>query len=538
MASQGVSRGDLVPLSERLRTLRLYRLFAVALLAIAWLAYPPSRGASAPVLAIVTAGYLCASITIETIWRACRPPTSFLLGALILLDGVFLAWASYGTGGLASPVGYLVLLQLTSVALIASWRTAVKLAIWSSLLLLCAYYAQRTGVLGQLGNPHVNFGGGYRDVVIRSSVFMLVAFVTSTFAAVNERELRRRRYDLEALAALALHLEVADDPTAVGSILLGDVADAFEYERGVVVEVRQGRLVALASHGLPSGDSLSWEEVDAPVIVTEAIEEGRTVRIARSEVRRDAVLAACIGDCHAIVVPLHADRALGALIVAHPLRHGSRVERRVVSMLERFCSHAALTLETVTLLKQIREQATLDALTGVANRRALDDELARACAYAQREQLELSIALLDVDHFKQLNDTHGHQVGDRVLRLIGTVLSQQTRASDVPARYGGEEFLIMMPGSDVEAAGVMMRRLSAAITRSSKELAVTISAGLAAFGRHGDTPEALIASADRALYAAKRAGRNRVLSADAGRDPVVASANGAAEMAEILGEHP
>jgi two-component system cell cycle response regulator len=514
------SAADLIPLSERLRILRLYRLLVVALVAALWVLDAPARGAPAETAAAITAVYVLTSLVIEGLWRALRPPASGLLGVLIIVDGAFLAWASYGTAGLGSPVGYLVLLQLTTVSLIASWRTGLKLAIWSSLLLLSAYYAQRAGVLAHFGNPRVRLDGGYREVVIRASAYTLIALVTSTFASINERELRRRRYDLEALAKLARNLVEAQDPTSVASVLLAEVADAFGYERAAVFALRHGQLLALAARGLASGDQLVWRPLDlsgAPH-VTRALEDGRTARIAGSEVGCDAVLRACIKAHHAIVLPLHTDRALGVLVVEHGLRLGSRVERRVLTMLERFCSQSALALGNANLLAQIRDQASTDVLTGLANRRALEDGLTRAVGLAGREDQTLSVALMDIDHFKALNDTQGHQFGDQVLQVVGRTLSQLTRASDIAARYGGEEFLILMPAAGPDDAAALTRRLCSEITRrlraavtlDSGELVITMSAGVASFGAHGRTPGELVAAADRALYAAKRAGRDRV----------------------------
>jgi len=503
---------DLVPISQRLGVLRIYRLVVVALVAALWLGDPATRGAPARLVAAVTVGYVAAALALEFLWRLWRPPGRALLGVLVMLDAVYLAWVSYGTAGLDSPVYYLILLQLTTVSLIASWRTGVKLALFDSLLLLSAYYAERAGILTRLGNPHVRLGAGYRDLVITASVFWVIAIATSTLAAINERELRRRRYDLEALARLALRLEAVDEPSAVGAVLLTEVAEAFGYERAVLVQQSQGQLVPLAWHGAPPGEDVivaPFDPMEAPV-VTGALEENRTTLVAREQAETDAVIAACaVSTRKAIVVPLHADRALGALVVEHGAGHGSKVERRVVSMLERFCSHTSLVLSNVTLLMQMRDQATTDMLTGLANRRALEEALGRACAYAAREHEPLSLAMVDIDHFKAFNDTHGHQLGDRVLQFVGKTLGQQTRASDVTARYGGEEFCVLMPGIGIEAAAETSRRLCAAITEASGGLAVTASAGVASL-EVGGTAEALVSAADAALYAAKRAGRNRV----------------------------
>ncbi len=534
MSKIATTTRDLVPISQRLQVLRLYRLVVVAVVAALWVGDPAARGASATLVATVTVGYVLATLALEVLWRAWRPPDRTLLGVLVMVDAVYLAWASYGTAGLGSPVCYLILLQLTTVSLIASWRTGVKLALFNSLLLLSAYYAERADILTRLGNPHVRLGAGYRELVVTAGVFWLIAIATSTLAAVNERELRRRRYDLEALARLALRLEAVDEPSAVGAVLLAEVADAFGYERAMLVQRHEGQFVALAWRG-GADEDVSWapfDPIDAPV-VTRALEENCTALVARAEAERDAVIAACaVTTSNAIVVPLHADRALGALVVEHGARHGShrgaRVERRVVSMLERFCSHASLVLSNVTLLMQIRDQASTDMLTGLANRRALEEALGRACAHAAREHEPLSLAMVDIDHFKAFNDTHGHQLGDRVLQLVGKTLAQQTRASDVAARYGGEEFCVLIPGIGTEAAAETAGRLCAAISAASGALSVTASAGVASLPV-GGTAQALVAAADAALYAAKRAGRNRVVVDGAGSPELSLAAPGPRE---------
>lgn len=118
--------------------------------------------------------------------------------------------------------------------------------------------------------------------------------------------------------------------------------------------------------------------------------------------------------------------------------------------------------------------------------------------------------MVDIDHFKQLNDTHGHQVGDEVLRVVARTLDEHLRAGDLAARYGGEEFCVVMPGASLEDAVAAAERLRVAITRMPVEPRVTASFGVALGPAHGTTPDAITAAADRALYDAKRGGRNRV----------------------------
>lgn len=157
-------------------------------------------------------------------------------------------------------------------------------------------------------------------------------------------------------------------------------------------------------------------------------------------------------------------------------------------------------------------EARTDALTQLANRRALDDELARCVAeFAHRGQTS-SVMLLDVDHFKRFNDTHGHQAGDEVLRSVGKALKQSLRETALVARFGGEEFAVVFGGIPLSAARIPAERARAAIGAATiqfngRPLHVTASAGLAEL-QAGESEEQILRRVDEALYAAKRAGRN------------------------------
>jgi diguanylate cyclase len=174
-------------------------------------------------------------------------------------------------------------------------------------------------------------------------------------------------------------------------------------------------------------------------------------------------------------------------------------------------------VELEAAYKRIEELAELDELTGSFNRRCimrmLDDEIVRA----QRSKLPCSIALIDLDWFKRINDSFGHPTGDEVLRTFAITIFANIRSIDKFGRYGGEEFLLVLPGTPHEMAVQMLDRLrsiTAALDWSafSEGLSVTISAGVATLGPH-ETPDTLLARADRALYAAKERGRNRIGSA-------------------------
>lgn len=155
--------------------------------------------------------------------------------------------------------------------------------------------------------------------------------------------------------------------------------------------------------------------------------------------------------------------------------------------------------------------AATDGLTGLLNHRAFQDALAKEVLRAQREGTSLSLVLMDVDKFKQYNDTFGHPAGDQVLKKVASSLLSMSRGSDTVARYGGEEFVAILPGADSDGALILANRMRAAIEESPWDLrAVTASFGVATLDLSLCDPATLIAAADKALYASKAAGRNCV----------------------------
>lgn len=166
------------------------------------------------------------------------------------------------------------------------------------------------------------------------------------------------------------------------------------------------------------------------------------------------------------------------------------------------------------LQAELQELAVRDGLTNLYNRRYLDETLDRELARAKREGYPLSLVMIDIDHFKRLNDTYGHQAGDKVLRELAALLWGDVRAEDVPCRYGGEEFLVLLPRMPLDVA---MERAEAwrktfqatRVPFGDFQLEATLSCGLAAYPEHARTPDELIRCSDEALYKAKHKGRNR-----------------------------
>ncbi|MCS6992573.1 MAG: PAS domain S-box protein [Anaerolineales bacterium] len=174
--------------------------------------------------------------------------------------------------------------------------------------------------------------------------------------------------------------------------------------------------------------------------------------------------------------------------------------------------------EIEKLQRKLREQAIRDPLTGLYNRRFMDETLAREIARAQRDDLPISIMMLDIDHFKKVNDTYGHEAGDLMLKTLANILLRESRRSDIPCRYGGEEFCVIMIGAPLPIA---LQRAEAwrkqfcqtVVLYKHQPLQATISIGVAVFPEHGVKAETILRAADEALYIAKQSGRNRVIEA-------------------------
>jgi diguanylate cyclase (GGDEF)-like protein len=170
------------------------------------------------------------------------------------------------------------------------------------------------------------------------------------------------------------------------------------------------------------------------------------------------------------------------------------------------------------LQHRLNEQATHDALTGLHNRHFLGNAFDKTLARCRQDNLPLAVVLIDVDHFKQVNDVYGHLAGDEVLKQLARRLDSSAQASDVVCRYGGEEFLLLLVGMDLQGAlsradALRQQVEHKGIDWESTVLHVTVSAGVALFPTHGTHPDALIQAADLALYRAKSLGRNRVMAA-------------------------
>lgn len=207
-----------------------------------------------------------------------------------------------------------------------------------------------------------------------------------------------------------------------------------------------------------------------------------------------------------IAIPLKTGgKLVGVLVLYAP--PDAKFDDGLVGLCVAAGSQLATAVENATLFEATKSSSLHDALTGLANRRFLEAQLPKAIESARRYERQLSVIMLDVDHFKRYNDAHGHVEGDKVLKALADTLLIELRRADFVFRYGGEEFLVVLPETGLPMACQVAERLRRAVEAAT---GVTVSLGVASYGDAGEVMESLIGRADDALYRAKRKGRNRV----------------------------
>jgi diguanylate cyclase (GGDEF)-like protein len=316
----------------------------------------------------------------------------------------------------------------------------------------------------------------------------------------------RRASNLEAVSEVARQLATQSDPRAVGRA----ICSAAVSTAGASVAVLWRPTVAGDALQADAAAGTDVEGLHLPFVTPASgsiqvftSAEDRFEQLDKSSAHE---LGPAFDAGAALWEPVLKDEgaAVGVLAVywRDRLDQVSSETRRAVSLL---ALEAAIAIDRGELLGRLEIAARTDDLTGLLNRRAWDEELGRELYRADRSGAALCVAVLDLDRFKQYNDAHGHQAGDRFLKQISSAWSQSLRTGDILARYGGEEFALALPGTNLEHSQQMLDRLRAALPTDQ-----TCSAGVCQWDGE-ESAEQLTARADTLLYAAKAAGRNRVV---------------------------
>lgn len=379
-------------LAERVGSLGALRLGFV-LVAVAFVAFAPGiRKAPLAELTAGSAAYLLLLLVPRAIERQPRNRALWIVAGSLLVDGGYLAWLTYATGGAQSPLRFLVLVHVVAVTLLASYRTGLKVAAWHSLLFVVVPYAQASGLL-PLREATAALPGGpeYATAsVLQVSAIWVVALATATCSALNERELRAQKVDLQELSAMVRDLDRRAGAAEIPAILLESLCRVFGFSRGAVLASPEGDLSVMAHHGTGVPPTLP---VGLDRVMEGAWNERRTQLVRALDPEGDPCLAALLpGARDVLVVPLFVDGGYGLGIVA--LEHRSRrhhIKHWVVTMVEQFASHAALTLNNAWLNDQLEQR--------LEENRALQQELLE-----QNLRLEVKVQERTEDLSRSLHD--------------------------------------------------------------------------------------------------------------------------------------
>jgi len=359
-----------------------------------------------------------------------------------------------------------------------------------------------------------------------------------------EEALSKRTDQIAILNRVMQTLSSTLDISKVLDTILREIQQVVPYDSASVWLSKEDRLEIIAVHGFPDPETLIGSSFD--------LSSGDTPNTQVMQTRVPLIVSDAYSTYNSFRTGVHAqykhrgwmgvpmiigDRVIGMLAFDKKIPNYYTEEQSQFALA--FAAQAAIAIENARLYsdaqkelmekiraeekllilqKELEEQAIRDSLTGLYNRRFLDETLTRELSRAERDKYSVSIVMVDLDHFKVFNDTYGHDVGDLMLKQLGKLLSSQVRAGDIACRYGGEEFVVVMPKASLAVARQRandwrMKFENQILIHAGEVLNATLSAGVSVYPMHGTTSDEIIRKADQAMYAAKAAGRNQVITA-------------------------
>jgi diguanylate cyclase (GGDEF)-like protein len=340
-----------------------------------------------------------------------------------------------------------------------------------------------------------------------------------------QRETTRQIAKLQILNEIGRAINAVLDLDRLFELICELTTDRLDCELGSIMLVEDGELVMKAARGIPPdvarkirmslGDGIAGlvASTGRPLLVPDIAKDPRLNRDVGAERRRRYA-----GRSFASVPIMLEERVLGVLNVTNK-RAAQELSNEDLEFLETVAAQSAVAIENARLLRQTQLLATTDGVTELYNHRYFQERLAAEVERYRRYKIKhLSVVLFDIDHFKQFNDRFGHRTGDMVLCEVARRIRAQARKMDVCARYGGEEFAVILPESSKHGALSYAWRVREAVETEPFAIGgglerITVSGGVASCPKDAATAQELIDAADKALYEAKRAGRNLVRSA-------------------------
>jgi len=520
---------DAVPVVHRWTALTLTRLGLAGAAAAASAGIPDLAAERTSAVIGSCALYAGVVLLAEALRRRSGARALWLMGALVLLDGLFLASVVNATGGTPSPLNALVYLHVVALTLVVSFRTGLQAAVLHAGLVLV---------------PAASIGSSVVDATIwavpsgaalRSTSYLVVAIATAACASIDERALRRGQSRLAAQVDLLSELDEINGAEAAALVIGEHVVGTLGFTRAAVAVVDGRRTqVVVVDH---RGDRLDHVIVDLSdaggangLDGLDRLVEGRAVLLGSLAEEGWAAFDDLLpGARDVVVVPMVAgEHRCGAVVAEWPGGRRHEIDLNVVDEVLLAGRFGGMALRSAFLLAEVEDRSRRDLVTGLGNRRYFQEALEREVSRSSRTDSDLSIVLLDLDHFKDVNDRAGHLAGDAVLEQVGHALSDAGRAYDVVARIGGDEFAMLLADCGPEAARKVAERARAKVWEVVGDRGVSACAGVATAPTDRCRPRDLVHRADQALYAAKAAGRNRVVVAPPASDVVVDLVDGPA----------
>src|SRR5579863_3636651 len=351
------------------------------------------------------------------------------------------------------------------------------------------------------------------------TIDLLALFSTQASMALQNARLhaleRHRASQLEAINVIAQQMTAVLDLEELLSKVCLLIQEAFQLCHVSVLLKDEDQLVLRASHGKVTGRPLEDGSLPKEGLWQRALDAGKT--LIENDVAKDSDSSLYLETASSMSIPLVSfGQTLGVLVLDTAKPGAFHVND--TQSLESVADICATAIQNANYVERVKQLAYLDGLTGIFNRRFFELRMAEELERAQRFNAGMSIIMIDIDHFKDLNDEFGHMLGDEVLRQVASLLHDQLRKFDVVCRYGGEEFAILLSQTNPQHAIAVAEKLRGLVETwqfPGLPRSVTISAGVATYPENALERDGLMKASDASLYAAKQAGRNRVLLASA-----------------------
>lgn len=353
----------------------------------------------------------------------------------------------------------------------------------------------------------------------RETIDLLTLFSTQASIAIQNAELytreRQRTRQLEAINAVARETRSLIKLEALLPVICDLVLQYFAVDQVAVLIAERRKLHVRAQKGKLTEQSPALMELAHNTGISgQAMSEGRTIVANRVNCVPGYIAGYNETQAEVCIPLVSLGKRLGVLSLDNATPDSFREEE--VRALEAVADICADAIQNAQSFKKIEEMADIDGLTGIYNRRHLEKRLSTELDRLARYEHGMALLMIDIDHFKNLNDEFGHILGDEVLRHVSAIFNKHLRKADIVCRYGGEEFVVLLPETVRDKAVSVAEKLRSLIENyqfPGLGRPLTVSIGVADFPDHGTTRDELVKAADRALYAAKQAGRNKVARA-------------------------